>query len=246
MKQVICGVSAGVAALLCATSASAFQFEGTGTYIDFDDRNDSVLGIEGVYHFNPVDDSGVPLAEAGFLRRSSNVSVGYATFDEADVDILGFQIEAYMQDLYLSAGLARTDFGIAESDDLALELGFLPSDGVRLSVAYENEDLADISTIFLRAKVVKPLAGQSAFNLQAGIGQADDTDDTVVYNVQGDYYVNQAFSLGLEYEDTDQSSSNEEITVRARMFFLPTVSGQIEYTSQDFDDRIAVGVTGRF
>ncbi|MEN8720234.1 MAG: putative porin [Oceanococcaceae bacterium] len=239
-------IAASAAAIAVSGSALAYQFEGTGTYIDLDDANDSILAVEGVYFFAPIDDNGVPRAEADFLRRGSNVRAFYATADEADVDTLGIGGEAYIQDFYAAAALTRTETGPVESDDLSLEVGFLPMDGVRFTLGYTDLDLADANRISVNGKFVRPLAGDQAFNAEVTIGQTDFVEDIIDYGVLADYFVNSNLSFGLGYADTDADNSNETLTLRARMFFIPTLSAQIEYNSEDFNDSIELGVTGRF
>lgn len=239
-------IAASAAAMAVSGSALAYQFEGTGTYTDFDDLDDSSLAVQGIYYFAPIDDNGVPRAEAAFLRRASNIGLAYSTFDEADIDAIGIGGEAYIQDFYAAAALVRTEFGSVESDDIMLEVGFLPMDGVRFTLGYEDFDVFDSSRLSLNGKFVRPLAGDQAFNAEVSIGQTDDADDTIDYSLLADYFVNSNLSFGLGYEDTDADNSNEAITLRARMFFIPTLSVQVEYNSQDFNDFITLGVTGRF
>lgn len=236
----------GVAALLLSSGAAAYQFEGSGSYTDFDELDDSRLGVRGLYYFNNVEDSGVPRAEAAFLRRASSVGLSYATFDEADADGIAIGGEAYIQDFYGSAVLSRTESGPVESDDLKLEVGYLPMDGLRLTLGYEDFDLLGLTTISLNGKYVVPLGGETALNSEVSIGQTDDVDDTISYSFLADYFLNPNLSLGAGYADTDQSGSAEDITLRARMFVIPTLSVQIQYNMQDFNDRIELGVTGRF
>ncbi|MGJ8670678.1 MAG: putative porin [Oceanococcus sp.] len=232
--------------LAFAGSVGAYQFEGTGTYTDFDDQNDSSLGVSAEFHFANVDDSGVPRAEAAFLRRSSNVKASFSTRDKVDSDAIGLSAEAYINSLYLRAGLTRTEAGSTESDDPFVEVGFLPAQGLRLSLQYEDFDLADQSRVSVNAKMVRPLSGAQAMNLTARVSQRDDANDTVTYRVGGDYYVNHDLSFGLNYADTDAKNSREVVTLRARMFFIPTLSAQVAYSMQDLNDRITLGVTGRF
>ncbi len=239
-------LGAGLASLLLCGGAAAYQFEGSGSYTDFDELNDSRLGVRGQYYFNNVDDSGVPRAEAAFLRRASSVGLAFATFDEADVDGYAIGGEAYVQNFFGSAVLSRTEAGPVESDDIKLEAGFLPMDGLRLTLGYEDFDLADLSTISLNGKYVAPLGGDTAINGEVSIAQTDDDDDTMSYSFLADYFVNANLSFGAGYADTDQSGSAEDITLRARMFVIPTLSVQLQYNMQDFNDRIELGVTGRF
>ncbi len=57
------------------------------SYIDPDNGSSgSAFGVDGTYHFNPVQTRNAPLAEAAFLDRASNVNA-HATFaDRGDVD----------------------------------------------------------------------------------------------------------------------------------------------------------------
>lgn len=240
----------GLATILLSSGAAAYQFEGTGTYTDFDDLDDSALGVSGQYYFNNVDDSGVPRAEAAFLGRASNVGAAYFTFDEADADSIAFGGEAYIQNFYGAAVLSQSSFGSIDSDNISLQVGFLPMDGLRLTVGYEDEDsdfdAFDLTTISLNGKYVAPLAGDMAFNAEASIAQSDDDDDTITYMASGDFFLNPNLSFGAGYEDSDQSNSNETVALRARMFVIPNLSVQVEYSMQDDNDSIELGVTGRF
>lgn len=226
-------------------SASAYQFEASGIYIDFDDQNDSVLGVTGEYHFLPVKTKDMPLAEAAFLGRSSNLGVFYYTWDTADIDVMGVDGEAYIQDFYLAANVSRTDNAGADTDDFGLEVGFVPVDGLLFTAGYNDNDQTDDS-IGLAIKWVNALQGEMASNIEVAVQQADDVNDTITYSLAGDLYVNRMMSFGLGYEDTDQSNSNEDIELRARMFVIPTLSVQLSYFSQDTNDRIMLGLTGRF
>ncbi len=160
---------------------------------------------------------------------------------------MGVDAEFYIEQIYAAGSFTQVDAGGFEGDDLRFEVGFLPMDGVRLTVSYDDqESLGDLSTIAVNAKMVRPLSGESAFNAEATIGQQDDSEDTIVYMFRGDFYVNNDLSLGLSYADTDADASEEDIGLHARMFVIPTLSLQIDYQMQEGDDRFVLGVTGRF
>ncbi len=63
-----------------ASGALAYQLEGQLGYADGDSDNfDTSTWAAGLqWYFNPVDDSNAPLAEAGFLSRTSSISYGYS------------------------------------------------------------------------------------------------------------------------------------------------------------------------
>ncbi len=236
------------ACAVVATSASAYQFEGIGSYTDFDALNDSQLGLLGVYHLAPVDTNDVPLAEAGFLGRSSNVALGYTTFDKADADGLGTLGELYLQNLYFAAQLARESIGGQDATLFGIGAGYLPMPGLRLAVRYfDAGKLLDTTTLSLEAKYVAKLPMGLDFNSEIQLSQVDTGRDTVIaYDLSGDVFLNHALSAGLSYTDSDQANSDATIGLRGQMFFIPNLAGGLEYLMADNADRIVLTLTGRF
>ena len=98
------------------TTAHAYQTEVNGNYNYLDPDNGSgvsTFGASGTYYFNPVQTRNAPLAEAAFLDRASNVSVGGVYGDNSGTKntSIGIAGEYYVpnSDFYLGAGVAREE-----------------------------------------------------------------------------------------------------------------------------------------
>ncbi|RZO85651.1 MAG: putative porin [Oceanococcus sp.] len=250
-----------IALLATSTLAQAWQIEASGSYTDFDGADDAQLGVLGSYHFKPVNDVDKARAESAFLARSSQLFAGYTTFDEADADGLGVGGELFFEDLYARGSLTQIDVGIDDGTAIDLRVGFLPRDGVLLSLGYNDIglDIVDVSMLSLNAKWVQPLDQGMAYNAEASIAKVDGFGDPITYMLGGDLYLNQDLSVGLAYRDSDADNANEEWELRARLFVVPTLSLALAYAMQDggsamgaatgiggAGDRITVSLAGRF
>lgn len=250
MKQVFRGVGFGVVAALTCASAGAYQIEAGGMYVDYD-GDDSELGVYGAYHLAPVDTSGVPLGEAGFLRRSSNVFAGYSTTDESEVDTIGLGFEGYFDNFYASFEIADVDAGGDGINPYTVMGGYMPQDGVLFALSYSDADDDLTTAIGVHGKFVQALAGDTAYNLEVDIAQVDfdfaGADDVIAYSVLGDYFLNSALSIGLRYADSDADGSEATIGLGAEMFFIPTLAGFVEYADNDAaGSMMTLGVRARF
>lgn len=250
MKKTVLAMGMAAATFLALPAAAQnYQVEAGVFYANLSPDmgpSDSLLGIGGEFHFAPVETANRPLAEAAFLGRSSNVAAFYATVDDADVDLLGLGGEFYVDNLYFAADYTRVDAG-ATSDDYGIQVGFLPMDGLRITLGYDKADLADVDTVSLNVKYVAALVADSAINLEGSIASVDDAVDTKVLNLGADYYFSHAFSAGvtLAYVDND-IDSDTTVGVRSRYFFTPVFSGEASYTTNDFVDTFTVGASLRF
>ena len=220
--------------------AQDYQMEAGLSYADFDQAgaSDSAIGLDFTYHIETVSTDGRPLAEAAFLGRNSNVSANYITVDEADVDSFGLGIEYWFDDIYTSA--EYTDFdGDAEYE---VRLGYMLDDGFLVSLGLADGDEVVDSTISIAAKYVAEM-GANFVNLEAEYAV---TDDVNVINLSADYFFTREFSAGLRISESDIDGLDTEFGIGARYFFAPTMSVELEYTTQDEDDTIGLRVAARF
>jgi len=224
-----------------------FQFQ----RVDVDNLgDDTAIGVDATYHFPRVNTAGHPLAEAAFLERSSNIGASYVTYDDLDLDVLSLSGEAYVENFYAAAQLTRNDNGNS-TNDIGVRVGFLPSDGLLLTLGFDKEEDAgpggdDLNIVSLGAKYVSKMANDTAFNLEGELSRADDDDDTMALALAGDYYFNRQFSLGLRLVETDNSDIDTAYGVGTRYFFTPVVSGELEYMSDDETDIIWARLAARF
>jgi hypothetical protein len=235
-------------ATMGVAQAQDYQFEGGLSYIDLDPdfgRSDSVLGVDLTWHWDGVRTAGLPLQEAAFMTRAGSLQASYFTFDKADLDLLSVGAEVYVDRLYLAAEYDRFSNG-ATSDDFTIGIGYVPVDGLRIAGRYLIADLGD-DAIAAEVKYVMLLGGGTALNLEGSVEFVDDDADTRLFGALADYYFNPSFSIGarIVYVD-DDFGSDTGWGVGAKYFFTPTISGEVEYFSDDFVDSIGVRFAMRF
>lgn len=161
-----------------------------------------------------------------------------------------------------------------ESSGYGISLGYFLSDSFLLGISYgdyettfdkappllpENDETTETRGLYL--KYVDKIASGDAFNIESGIiyYAEDDSVDTEKYrrmSLAGDYYPNQAFSIGVEYNryEFNQSNANVDSTgVRSTYFISPMYAVSLAYSETDygtspFDDakEYKVGLSARF
>ena len=235
-----------VAAALSAThgvaQAQDYNVEIGGSYIDFD-GDDHALKLDATFHFDTVNTAGRPLTEAAFMGRNSNVFASYESFDDLDIDEFNIGGELWLEDIYLSA--TYTDLSGDDSFDESsyeLRVGYMLGDDFLVSLGYEDGDERDDETISLAAKYVGQI-GDNFINVEGGIF---NTDGDNLFALSGDYYFTREFSVGLRLADSDESGFKTIYGIASRYFFTPTISGEVEYLTQDSDDQFTLRVAARF
>lgn len=235
--------SLALAVALAATGAMAsdYRAEGGLSYIDLD-GDDHIIAVDGTFYFEQVQTARRPLAEAAFLGRNSNISLSYGTFDEADIDLINLGAEVWVDDFYLSAEFSRADLDAVNLDDYEARLGYMVGDGFLVNVGFANGDSFDKASVLLGTKYVAPVGG-NFINLEADL-EVNDGDSQL--SLVGDYFFNNQFSAGLRLTETDVSGVKTEFGVGAKYFITSTISGELEYTTQDSVDTIGVRFAARF
>ena len=256
MKRLAMTLAAASLSGFGAAQAQDYQMEGSAAYSSIKrdvGASDSVLGLGFTYNFEQVKTAGVPLAEAAYLGRNSNLALAYATVDKADVDTMGAQGEFYLDNLYLAALYATTDVAGTSVDTFGGSIGFRLGEGTQLALGYTTTDAGaggSVDAISLSAKHVAKLSGGNFINLEGDYSTLDDAVDTKTFSVAGDFYFDPTFSLGASFTSSDDSasSSSSDFGVSGRKFFTPALSGELSYgTAGDGTaDVITVGFAARF
>lgn len=196
MKKI--GLAAAV--LLAMTGAHAYQFEvkGQSEYVDTTTNDKNYTGdLQGTYYFKNVDASKGPLAEAAFLNKASNVSVGYS-YEQYNVKnsvnyhvgTYGVKGEAYFATpytasipLYASASYNHTDVDSKNNfarddkgDRYALEVGAMPTNNFLLAVGYTRTNPFALDTFDIMNYGIAKAYGESTFS-----GNKDYTTARVKY-----------------------------------------------------------------
>lgn len=176
---------------------------------------------------------------------ASNLSLAYTAIDKADFDVLAGVAEFYLGDFYLAGGATHFSNG-GDSTDFNIAAGSLPMDGLLVKIGYADFDATSDSAVSVGAKYVKQLANGTAFNVEGDIVLYDDDADTREYLLSGDYYINNAVSIGLRYADSTVSGADATFGAGARYFFTPAFSGELEYTTNDDVDSFGARLALRF
>jgi predicted porin len=104
---------------------------------------------------------------------------------------------------FAGASISRSTFEKGSTDDSdtdwGLTAGVTPIAGLLVTTEYFNNAGYDFN---LHAKYVKALKGETAFNLEAIIADAEDK----ILGISADYYFNKNFSLGANIMSADKNS----------------------------------------
>ncbi|MFH7765409.1 putative porin [Acinetobacter sp. BSP-28] len=228
------------------------ELGGTIAIVDPDNADTSTgFGIDGTYYFNSVLVKNDPYNEAAFLNRASNVnaSLSYIDYDHYENTIFNVGIEYFVpnSDFYISGNLGQVSEEEEGFDDFdttlySAELGYLPVPGLLLAAGlagYDN-DIDDGIDPTLRAKYVTRV-GQYDMNFEAGA----NFGDLDAYNLGADLYLDNTFSLGLGFADSDVKDS-DVFTIRAKKFLNQQVSLEGSFNFADAGNVFAVRGAYRF
>jgi len=243
LKLLVAAVGVAISGFAIADSYQA-EISGGLTRLDVegDGNKSNVYDLKGVYHFNAVNTTNLPLAESAYLGKNSNVFAGLIDYPKQhgnpSAQLYQVGAEFYIPEnfLYVKAGATRVSSGSYRDNDWFTAIGITPIDGLLVTTQYYHEDGYDAN---VHAKYVTDIGGGQFINVEAGV---TDADAGTVTHVGGDYYIDRTFSIGADVVDGD----DENYSVRARKFFTESFSGEVSYTDYDYDNAVSVGVAVRF
>lgn len=242
-----------------------YQMEGGLTFqdVDFDNGDETVIGLDFTYHFDRVRTQRHPLAEAAFLERSNNVFAGYTNLDEQDLDLIDLGAEGYLEEFYLR-GIVHYQDNADDETDFSVSAGYAFMPGGLATLTYDDRGPGTFS---VDGKFVHNMAMDTAMNFEGSLDIVDDAADTVIIGARGDYYLNRNASVGVGLAHMDNDFDDQtSLSFGGRMFFTPMVSANIEFTidgedesrraagefsgvnisPQDGADTLTIGVDARF
>jgi len=250
MKKHILGLAVTMA-LTSTAMAESYNAEIEGglakTDIDIngaDSANTYMLG--GTVYFKPVETDNMPLAEAAFLNRASNVNGGIAhtTNDNDDATISNIGAEWYIANtnFYTALNFVKIDGDGLDGDALIGTVGYMPIDGLLLTTSIADEGGYEPN---IDVKYVAQLSGGTALGLHGGI---TDSDGSTFYNAGVDYYFSPATSIGIEYDDVTGIDGVDlsETTINGKHFFSEAIYVGAYYSNTDFTDTLGVNAGIRF
>lgn len=202
-------------ALLTAScmSYADYQFEVGGVIGqgEIEAGNNSVdtdtYGIGGEFHFQQVDTSKGPLAEAAFLDKSSFVDFLYSSTEldvtgSDDSDSFGFGGRfVTATNLIIEADYVESEFGNVDSDSVRAGIGTYLNETTDVVVSYQadSEDGGDdVDSLSAALHGVNSLAQGASVAFDAALSYIDaEDDDGFGIDVGATYYFNNAFGVGV-------------------------------------------------
>jgi hypothetical protein len=264
MKKI---VLASTIALAAAGQAYAdYQFELDAHYTSGEEAgvdNDG-FGVGGEFHFDKVDTSKGPLAEASFLDKSSFVDF---SFRSVESDFSGAEEEETTSiggrfvtgsNLIIEANWNTEDDGISDTDTIRVGVGTYINDTTDVVVSYstEDDDNADKDHLDVTLHGVNALNQGASVGYDVAVGYVDTDDDSgYQISVGGTYYFSNMFGLGLNAGITDVGDTSSD-TISLDASFFPVEQVKIyasifdkseETNSVDTDsDGMLIGAAVRF
>lgn len=253
MKKVILG--AAIAAI-ASTGAFAedYQFE-IGAGYETGDQSDvdyDGFGFYGEFHFDTVDTSKGPLNEAAFLDKSSFVRLDYST-GEADVPNAESEDETALSARVVTDSNLIVEAGYTDENGdntiLGIGVGTYLSDTMDVVVTYSTGDESEEDRLSAELHNVSDLGGGAAFSYDVGVAYIDDglTEETGhSLWLGGDYYFNNAVSVGASFQTTSINDGDESvITIGVDYFVAPSIRLSADYKTLGQDsDGSAILLTG--
>ncbi len=229
-----------------------FDVEGVLTKNDLDSLNtDGTILSAGIrYHFKAVNTSHGPLAEAGYLSKSSNISISKTNdiSDDLVVDSTSLSAEIYIPNsiFYLRVGYQTQELpnGVDLDDSTTIYyFGLTPVEGLLVTTKYIDD--LDYETN-LDAKYYMPLFADNSLVFRAGFVDVDGDGHSAYAGA--DYYFNQRTGIGFSYSNYDFSnySNSSSTEIHATHFFTETAYAGISFRDNDTQDVIALSGGFRF
>lgn len=221
-KTALLGLSAALLLHTGLAQASTYQFDAGLSNYKWQDNgyNENEIEIDGTYYFTPVSSEGVPLAEAGFMGRHSNIN-GYV-YRSTDSDYSGYGVtgELWADELYASVTNYAND-GNAVNE---FALGYSPKPGVLFSARHAENRCCDQTSYTLGAKYVGTLLGDHSVGVNTEYERREG-DDFV--NVDFNYYVTPAFSLLLSGGTNNSATQDDLFGIGSRYFFTQRLNAEV-------------------
>ncbi|EHR39436.1 putative porin [Alishewanella jeotgali] len=214
------------------------------------------------FYLNPVQAANnMPLAEAGFLSRSSSLQFGYSynQFDFGNLgktSLSGWSLGGEYRDVSHNfyASLLWTELNNSDDRVGQASLGYYldPSWLLKLDVEHLRPDGdGSVTQYGVSTKKLMTLAHGDFISVEASyMDQANSSLGR--FGVAGDYYFGRNLSLGLAYDWTSKGVFNSEsdaFTVRGQWYAMPNLALRAGVTFDSLetgDDLYHLGASFRF
>lgn len=238
-------------------------------YRDFENGTEQSFGMFTYkYYLEQVSSDNKPLAEAAYLQRASSIEAGlsgtvydYPGGDELSGGAVGFAYTHMKKDsplilsvLYETGTLDYSSGGFLayqiDITSLGLSAGWFIDTATSVDVNYVKHEYEykpavysgnnfDATYLYLSAKTVKSLGGDTAVNVEGMFGQVEYANSAAsasntLLGIAADYYLDSRMSIGGLYQSESGDSAEDEgtiTTIRGRFFFNTQLSLNVELTS---------------
>ncbi|MCL1041980.1 putative porin [Shewanella marisflavi] len=231
-----------------AVQDNAFQHEaGLNYQSNSEEFGDGLWKANYSYYVTPVDQSSSPYALNGFLAQSSNLGAYYSNFDDADLDSYGIDgTYVFASKWFVGVNYQKHDYAHFDFDTYGAEVGYYFNDSSAVSVFYADGDEGIEERYGVKVRSYIALQSTAGVDLQANWTHSDNDD---MINLGADWYVNNAWSVGLGYTDTEYDDAFD-----VRTSYWLRISDNVSANFQvarvldsDFDGvNIGLGLVGRF
>ena len=250
MKKIV--LASAIALATAGQAYADYQFELGGVYTsgEIGGTDYDGFGVGGEFHFDKVDTSKGPLAEASFLDKSSfvdfsflSVEPDFAGADDIETTNIGGRFVTD-SNLIIEADWSTVDTGLADVDTIRVGVGTYINDTTDVVVSYstEDDDNADVDYLDVTFHGVNALNQGASVGYDVAVGYIDTDDDSGYHiDVGGTYYFNNMFGLGLSAGITDVGDfSSDTISLDASFFPSP----QVEIYASIFDESTEINGGG--
>ncbi|MDO6613036.1 putative porin [Shewanella sp. 1_MG-2023] len=231
-----------------AAQDAPFQHEAGLKYsANSEEFGDGAWNVNYRYYTAPVSQDESPYALNGFLAQTTNIGADYSMFDAADFDSIGID-GTYVFDnkWFVGGAYQKLDFDVVDFSVYKVDVGYYFNDSSKVAVFYT--DGSDNIESSFGAEIRSFLALESTSGVDLGAMWLH-TDDNDTFDLNADWYVTKAWSVGAGYSD-DGSDNNFALKTAYWLRMSDSFSATFELSKvldSDADGFGAgIGIVGRF
>ncbi|ARD24085.1 putative porin [Shewanella japonica] len=231
-----------------AAQDAPFQHEAGLEYsANTEEFGDGIWDLNYRYYIKPVSQDNGPYALNGFLAQTTNIGAGYSMFDDADTDTVRID-GTYVFDSkwFVGAEYNRFEIGDFSGNLYQFEAGYYFNDSSKVAAFYV--DGSDDFESFYGAEIRSFLAFETTTGIDLG-AMWTHTDNDDIFNLNADWYVTKAWSVGLGY--VDDGSDNDFAAKTAYWLRMSDAFSATFEVSKVLDSDVdgfgaSIGIVGRF
>ncbi|MEC4724927.1 putative porin [Shewanella sp. D64] len=232
-----------------AAQDNVFQHEASlGYEANSEELGDGIWEAKYRYFASPVSQDGSPYALNSFMAQTSNLGINYTTFDVEDRDNMGID-GTYVFDSKWFVGLnyQRNEIGNFDFDTYGVEVGYYLNDHSSISAFYDDGDDSVEESYGLKVRSFVAFESTSGMDLGASWLH---TDSDNAFNLDVDWYINNSWSIGAGYVNSDLYDGDFDIRTAYWLRISDSISANFAVSKvldSDADGLgLAIAINGRF